>query len=170
MTTLKIAEGYTVQFPMVKHVAEVGWTVMTPEEAEASRHGRANMLFRDDLEQKLVEFNAWAQRRPGTLHRRRSSANVTTPSGLARKALVPVPARLPRPLLGGPASMLSGDGAALLTALLTTDLTSSSMVVRIVARTTGSAASGATAATYPLVLSTVLRIHAAVIAAGSART
>ena len=59
MTTLKIAEGYTVQFPMVKHVAEVGWTVMTPEEAEAKRHGRANMLFRDDLEAKLLEFNAW---------------------------------------------------------------------------------------------------------------
>jgi type I restriction enzyme R subunit len=56
---LKINEGFTVQFPMVKHVAEVGWTVMTPEEAEAKRHGRANMLFRDDLEAKLVEFNPW---------------------------------------------------------------------------------------------------------------
>jgi type I restriction enzyme R subunit len=59
VTTLKINEGYTVQFPMVKHVAEVGWTVMTPAEAEAKRHGRANMLFRDDLEAKLVEFNHW---------------------------------------------------------------------------------------------------------------
>lgn len=59
MTTLKIAEGHTVQFPMVKHAAEVGWTAMTPEEAEAKRHGRANMLFRDDLEAKLLEFNPW---------------------------------------------------------------------------------------------------------------
>lgn len=59
MTSLKIAEGYTVQFPMVKHVAEVGWTVMRPEEAEAKRHGRSNMLFRDELEQKLLTFNSW---------------------------------------------------------------------------------------------------------------
>lgn len=59
MSTLKIAEGYTVQFPMVKHVAEVGWTVMSPEETEAKRHGRANMLFRDDLDAKLLEFNSW---------------------------------------------------------------------------------------------------------------
>ncbi len=59
MTTLKINEGYTVQFPMVKHVAEVGWTVLTPAEAEAKRQGRANMLFLDDLEAKLVEFNSW---------------------------------------------------------------------------------------------------------------
>lgn len=59
MTTLKINEGYTVQFPMVKHVAEVGWTVLTPAEAEAKRQGRANMLFRDDVEAKLLEFNPW---------------------------------------------------------------------------------------------------------------
>ena len=59
MTTLKIAEGYTVQFPMVKHAVEVGWTPMTQQEAEAKRHGRANMVFRDDLESKLVEFNSW---------------------------------------------------------------------------------------------------------------
>jgi type I restriction enzyme R subunit len=59
MTTLRIAEGYTVQFPMVKHVAEVGWTVLTPEEAEAKRHGIAAMLFPDVLEDKLQEFNPW---------------------------------------------------------------------------------------------------------------
>ncbi|PZG19845.1 type I restriction endonuclease subunit R [Nonomuraea aridisoli] len=59
MTTLKIAEGYTVQFPMVKHVVEIGWTPLTQQEAEAKRHGRANMLFRDDLEAKLLEFNPW---------------------------------------------------------------------------------------------------------------
>lgn len=59
MTTLKINEGHTVQFPMVKHAAEVGWITMPPEEAEAKRHGRANMLFRDDLESKVLEFNPW---------------------------------------------------------------------------------------------------------------
>lgn len=59
MASLRIAEGYSVQFPMVKHVVEVGWTPLTPDEAEAKRHGRANMLFRDTLEAKLLEFNAW---------------------------------------------------------------------------------------------------------------
>ncbi len=59
MSTLKIAEGYSVQFPMVKHVAEIGWAAMTPAEAEAKRHGRANMLFRDDFEAKLLELNTW---------------------------------------------------------------------------------------------------------------
>ncbi|CPR38285.1 HsdR family type I site-specific deoxyribonuclease [Mycobacteroides abscessus] len=59
MTTLKINESYTVQFPMVKHAHEVGWTVMPPEDAEAKRLGRSNMLFRAALEAKLQEFNAW---------------------------------------------------------------------------------------------------------------
>jgi type I restriction enzyme R subunit len=59
MTTLKIGEAWTVQFPMVKHAREVGWTVLTPEEAEAKRHGIASMLFPDVLEDKLQEFNPW---------------------------------------------------------------------------------------------------------------
>lgn len=59
MTTLKINEGYTVQFPMVKHAVEVGWTPMTQHEADAKRHGRANMLFRDEVESKLLDFNPW---------------------------------------------------------------------------------------------------------------
>jgi type I restriction enzyme, R subunit len=59
MTTLKIAEAWTVQFPMVKHAREIGWTVLTPAEAEAKRHGIATMLFPDVLEDKLQEFNSW---------------------------------------------------------------------------------------------------------------
>jgi type I restriction enzyme R subunit len=59
MTTLKIGEAWTVQFPMVKHAHEVGWTVLTPEEAEAKRHGITSMLFPDVLEDKLEEFNPW---------------------------------------------------------------------------------------------------------------
>ncbi|MEV8440111.1 HsdR family type I site-specific deoxyribonuclease [Actinosynnema sp. NPDC051121] len=59
MTTLKINEAFTVQFPMVKHAVEIGWTPLTQAEAEAKRHGRANMLFRNDLEEKLLEFNHW---------------------------------------------------------------------------------------------------------------
>lgn len=59
MTTLKINEAYTVQFPMVKHAVEIGWTALTQAEAEAKRQGRANMLFRVDLEAKLLAFNSW---------------------------------------------------------------------------------------------------------------
>ncbi|MEI2713601.1 MAG: type I restriction endonuclease [Nocardioides sp.] len=59
MTTLKINEGDTVQFPMVKHAVEIGWSPLNPAEAEAKRQGRANMIFRDDLEAKLLVFNAW---------------------------------------------------------------------------------------------------------------
>jgi type I restriction enzyme R subunit len=59
VTTLEINEAFTVQFPMVKHAVEIGWTPLTPAEAEAKRQGRANMLFRDDLEAKLLAFNTW---------------------------------------------------------------------------------------------------------------
>jgi hypothetical protein len=46
------------------------------------------------------------------------------------KVAAALSARLPRSLLSGPARMLTGDGAALLMAGLTTRLTSPSMVVR----------------------------------------
>lgn len=59
MTTLKIAEGYTVQFPMVGHAKELGWTPLTPAEAESMRHGRQNMFFSDVLEEKILDFNPW---------------------------------------------------------------------------------------------------------------
>lgn len=59
MTTLKIAEGRSVQFPMVRHAQEVGWAAVTPEEAEALRHGTATMLFPEVLEDKLRELNPW---------------------------------------------------------------------------------------------------------------
>jgi len=59
VTTLSISEATSVQFPMVKHASEIGWTVLTPEEAEGLRRGRANMLFTEVLESKLLEFNPW---------------------------------------------------------------------------------------------------------------
>jgi type I restriction enzyme, R subunit len=59
MTTLKIAEAWTVQFPMVKHAHAIGWTILTPTEAEAKRHGTVAMLFTDVLEDKVLEFNPW---------------------------------------------------------------------------------------------------------------
>ena len=59
MTDLRISEAGTVQFPMVKHAAEIGWTAINPEVAKQKRGGEAGMLLRDELEAKLVEFNPW---------------------------------------------------------------------------------------------------------------
>ncbi|MGY3451939.1 type I restriction endonuclease subunit R [Bradyrhizobium sp. USDA 4353] len=56
---LKIGEAGTVQFPMVKHAVEIGWTSITPEVAKQKRGGEAGMLLRDELEAKLAEFNPW---------------------------------------------------------------------------------------------------------------
>jgi type I restriction enzyme R subunit len=59
MSDLKISEAGTVQFPMVKHAAEIGWTPLKPEIAKQKRGGEAGMLLRDELESKLAEFNPW---------------------------------------------------------------------------------------------------------------
>jgi type I restriction enzyme R subunit len=59
MSTLKITEAETVQFPMVRHAAEVGWTALAPEDARASRGGDAGGFLRDALEEKLAAFNPW---------------------------------------------------------------------------------------------------------------
>ncbi len=59
MSTLKISEAGTVQFPMVKHAMEIGWTSITPEDARAKRGGDAGTFFRDVLEAKLAAFNPW---------------------------------------------------------------------------------------------------------------
>ncbi len=59
MTTLSISEAGTVQFPMVRHAAEIGWRPVTPAEARAWRGGDAGTLFREVLEAKLVAFNPW---------------------------------------------------------------------------------------------------------------
>ncbi|HFF3758472.1 TPA: type I restriction endonuclease subunit R [Stenotrophomonas maltophilia] len=59
MSTLKISEAGTVQFPMVKHAVEIGWTSITPEDARNKRGGEAGTFFRDVLEAKLAAFNPW---------------------------------------------------------------------------------------------------------------
>lgn len=59
MSELRISEAGTVQFPMVKHAAEIGWTPLTPESAKQKRGGEAGMLLRDELEEKLAAFNPW---------------------------------------------------------------------------------------------------------------
>lgn len=59
MSALKISEAGTVQFPMVKHAAEIGWTPIGPDVAKQKRGGESGMLLRDELEAKLGEFNPW---------------------------------------------------------------------------------------------------------------
>ena len=59
MSDLKISEAGTVQFPMVRHATEIGWTPLSPEVAKQKRGGEAGMLLRDELEAKLAEFNSW---------------------------------------------------------------------------------------------------------------
>ena len=59
MTDLNITEAGTVQFPMVRHAAEIGWTQLSPQEALRKRGGEADMLFRAELVAKLKAFNPW---------------------------------------------------------------------------------------------------------------
>lgn len=59
MSDLRISEAGTVQFPMVKHATEIGWTPLTPEGAREKRGGDDGMLFRDELAVKLARFNPW---------------------------------------------------------------------------------------------------------------
>ncbi len=59
MTTLYITEAGSVQFPMVRHAAEIGWTPLSPYDAMQKRGGQAGTLFRGDLEDALARFNPW---------------------------------------------------------------------------------------------------------------
>ena len=59
MSDLKISEAVSVQFPMVRHAAEIGWTPLPPEVAMHKRGGEAGMMFRDELEGALGQFNPW---------------------------------------------------------------------------------------------------------------
>jgi hypothetical protein len=49
MPDFRISESGSVQFPMVKHAVEVGWTALTPDDAQARRGGIGGMLLRDAL-------------------------------------------------------------------------------------------------------------------------
>ena len=59
MTELNITEAGSVQFPMVRHAAEIGWTRLSPGDALAMRGGEAGLLFRGVLEEALRRFNPW---------------------------------------------------------------------------------------------------------------
>ena len=59
MTFPKITEAGAVQFPMVRHAAEIGWMPLSPPNALAMRGGEASLLFRGVLEEALQRFNPW---------------------------------------------------------------------------------------------------------------
>lgn len=59
MSELKISEAGSVQFPMVDHAVEIGWTPLTPQEALYRRGGEAGSFLRGTLAHKLAEFNPW---------------------------------------------------------------------------------------------------------------
>ena len=59
MTELNITEAGSVQFPMVRHAAEIGWTPLPPQDALRKRGGETGLLFRDELERVLGRFNSW---------------------------------------------------------------------------------------------------------------
>ncbi len=48
-----------MQFPMVRHAKEIGWTPIPPEAALQKRGSKAGMLFRDEIAVKLRQFNSW---------------------------------------------------------------------------------------------------------------
>ena len=57
MSELKISEAGTVQFPMVRHAAEIGWTSLAPLVAKQKRGGEAGVFLLDELEEKLIALN-----------------------------------------------------------------------------------------------------------------
>lgn len=59
MSSIRIGEAHTVQFPMVDHAVEIGWTPLAPEAALVKRGNAAGMLFPGVLEAKLLLFNPW---------------------------------------------------------------------------------------------------------------
>ena len=59
MTESKITEAGSVQFPMVRHAAEIGWMPLSPSNALIERGGEAGLLFRGVLEKALHRFNSW---------------------------------------------------------------------------------------------------------------
>lgn len=59
MTDLRISEAGSVQFPMVRHAVEIGWTALTPEAAMQMRGGEDSMFLREELAARLRVFNPW---------------------------------------------------------------------------------------------------------------
>ena len=56
---MKITEAGTVQFPMVRHAEEIGWTPVAPAEALRRRGGEAGGLFRREVASAIRKLNPW---------------------------------------------------------------------------------------------------------------
>ena len=59
MSNLKISEAGSVQFPMLRHAADIGWKPLSPQDAVKKRGGEAGMLLRGEVEGALRKFNPW---------------------------------------------------------------------------------------------------------------
>src|SRR5262249_37496914 len=57
MTKSLANEAGTVQYPLVKHAADVGWSVVSDGEALRRRGGEAGLFFYKDLEEALLRLN-----------------------------------------------------------------------------------------------------------------
>jgi len=57
MSELKISEAGSVQFPMVRHAADIGWIPLKPEIAKQKRGGEAGVFLEDELSEKLIALN-----------------------------------------------------------------------------------------------------------------
>ncbi len=95
-----------------------------------------------------------------------TSAHSLWNAELAMNSLIRFPARSASPVLSGPASTPAAGGSEV-SACLSAARTWVVITSCTVSRTAGFAATGVTAATYPLVDSTVPRIQALVTATGS---
>jgi type I restriction enzyme, R subunit len=50
-------EAGTVQYPLVKHAEEIGWTCISKDDAVHRRKGEAGLFFYEDLEKALIRLN-----------------------------------------------------------------------------------------------------------------
>src|SRR5213083_103388 len=50
-------ESVTVQHPLTRYAAEIGWTIVSQDEATTFRHGESGLFFYDLLKEKLLKLN-----------------------------------------------------------------------------------------------------------------
>src|SRR5205823_4432752 len=51
------SEAATVQFPLVRHASDVGWSVVSKEDALRKRGGEQGLFFYDELRDALLRLN-----------------------------------------------------------------------------------------------------------------
>ena len=74
-----INEASFAQFPMIRYATEIGWQVLSRDEALALRGGESGKFFRSVLEEKLRSFNPWLSKEAvGSLYEKLDSlpANI----------------------------------------------------------------------------------------------